>query len=238
MASMPPWRKIRSFVKRPGRLTAAQARARTSLLPRYSLAAGSSPIDLDQEFGRHAPHVLEIGFGDGESLVTAAINHAELDYLGVEVHEPGIGHALLLLERAGVANVRIVEGDAVELLSRFAAASFAAVNLFFPDPWPKKRHHKRRIVQAPFLAALARVLSPGGLLHVATDWADYAEHVQAVLAASREFTPVDARALGSDPLAFRAPSKFERRGRQRGHVIVDLFYRRLSAALTAPEAPC
>jgi tRNA (guanine-N7-)-methyltransferase len=220
-----PLRKVRSFVKRPGRITAAQARARAALMPRYGISGESVGQDFADAFGRHAPRVLEIGFGDGESLITAALNHPELDFLGVEVHEPGIGHALLLLERARIGNVRIIEGDAALLVARMPAHSFAAVNLFFPDPWPKKRHHKRRIVQPGFVAELARVLEPGGLLHLATDWQPYVEHIEAVLGVTREFERAKVAALAGDPRAFRAPSKFERRGRARGHAIVDLYYR-------------
>lgn len=221
-----PLRKIRSFVRRPGRMTQAQQRALDELMPRYAIPAIDGPLDLTAVFGREAPKVLDIGFGDGEALVTAAMNNADIDYLGVEVHEPGIGHCLLLLQRTGVTNVRLVTGDAVELLPRLAERSLAAVNVFFPDPWPKKRHHKRRLVQPDFVARAARVLEGGGLLHVATDWADYAEHVVEVLGAVPEFDAVDVPALEGHPLAFRAPSKFERRGRARGHAIRDLYFRR------------
>jgi tRNA (guanine-N7-)-methyltransferase len=152
------------------------------------------------------------------------VNYPAIDYLGVEVHEPGIGHLLLLLERSGATNVRVIRRDAAEVLPLLLPdASFAAVNLFFPDPWPKKRHHKRRLVQPPFVQELARVLAADGLLHIATDWADYARHTLEVLAASAEFAPIDASA---DPLAFRPPTKFERRGRRLGHDVADLFYRR------------
>ena len=219
-------RKVRSFVRRPGRVTAAQRRALDQLLPRYAVPTGSRvPLDLDALFGRLAPRVLDIGFGDGEALVTCAANHTDLDYIGVEVHEPGIGHLLLLLEKAGSTNVRVIARDAADLVRKIGDGSFDAVNLFFPDPWPKKRHHKRRLVQPPFTAEIARVLKADGLFHVATDWADYAEHTRAVIAAE-----VRLAAVGSDddlchnPLAFRPPTKFERRGRRLGHEVVDLHY--------------
>ena len=223
-------RKIRSFVKRPGRLTAAQRRALSDLLPRFGVAAGAGVrLDLDELFGRTAPRVLDIGFGDGEALVTCAANYGDIDYLGVEVHEPGIGHLLLLLEKANLRNVRVIARDAVEVVRDLRDACVDAVNLFFPDPWPKKRHHKRRIVQPPFVAELARVLKPEGLLYVATDWADYAEHTRAVIGAEPRFAQIgDPSDLCHNPLAFRPPTKFERRGRRLGHEVVDLHYRKVA----------
>ena len=218
-------RKIRSFVKRPGRLTAAQRRALSDLLPRFGVAVGDgAPLDLDALFSRNAPRVLDIGFGDGEALVTCAANYRDIDYLGVEVHEPGIGHLLLLLEKANLANVRVIARDAVEVVRELRDGSIDAVNLFFPDPWPKKRHHKRRLVQPGFVAELARVLKPGGLLHIATDWSDYAEHSRTVIAADGRFAVGDPTDLCHNPLAFRPPTKFERRGRRLGHEVVDLLY--------------
>jgi tRNA (guanine-N7-)-methyltransferase len=220
-------RKVRSFVRRPGRATAAQRRALEDLLPRYGVAATNGRLGLDAVFGRSAPRVLDIGFGDGEALVTNALNNPSADYVGVEVHEPGIGHLLLLLEQAGVRNVRVVARDAAEVLPQLIAdSSFVAVDLLFPDPWPKKRHHKRRLVQPPFVAEIARVLKPGGFLHVATDWADYARHTREVLAQNPELIAVEADDLRGNPLALRPPTKFERRGRRLGHEVVDLYYRR------------
>lgn len=221
------FRRVRSFVRRPGRITAAQQRALERLLPRWGIAFTGQRIDLDAVFGRRAPHVLDIGFGDGEALLTAAANAPEYDYLGVEVHEPGIGHLLLLLERAGIDNVRIIAADAVDVVGQMLEdASFAAVNLFFPDPWPKKRHHKRRLVQPPFVTELARILQPGGIFHVTTDWADYAEHAVSVLERCEQLTPVDGADLCNNPLALRPATKFERRGRRLGHDVVDLYYRK------------
>jgi tRNA (guanine-N7-)-methyltransferase len=219
-------RKVRSFVRRAGRVTTAQRRALDELTPRYGVGDQNGRLDLTALFGRDAPRVLDIGFGDGEALATSAANYPSLDYLGVEVHEPGIGHLLLLLEKAMLTNVRVIARDATEFVpASLPDESFAAVNLFFPDPWPKKRHHKRRIVQPAFVAEIARVLEPGGLLHLATDWADYAEHTSAVLAADRSFVSVDAGQLCENPLAFRPPTKFERRGRRLGHDVVDLYFR-------------
>lgn len=220
-------RRVRSFVRRPGRMTAAQQRALERLWPRWGVPFSGEPLDLDALFGRHAPRVLDVGFGDGEALLTTAANHPDVDYLGIEVHEPGIGHLLVLLERAGLDNVRIVAADAVDVVGRMLAdESFAAVNLFFPDPWPKKRHHKRRLVQPAFVAEIARILEPEGLFHVATDWADYAEHAAAVLSADERLSAVVGADLCNNPLAVRPTTKFERRGRRLGHDVVDLYYRR------------
>jgi len=219
-------RKIRSFVRRPGRTTAAQRRALETLWPRFGIAAATSTLDLPTVFGRSAPVILEIGFGDGEALFTSAVNHPELDHLGIEVHEPGIGHLLILLERAGLTNVRLIAADAVEVLGGgIEPKAVAAARLFFPDPWPKKRHHKRRIVQPEFAEKLARVLAPGGLAHFATDWAQYAEHIEGVMAQSERFAALSPEAAAADPLSARPPTKFERRGRRLGHEVRDLFYR-------------
>ncbi|HSC15131.1 MAG TPA: tRNA (guanosine(46)-N7)-methyltransferase TrmB [Gammaproteobacteria bacterium] len=220
-------RKVRSFVRRPGRATAAQRRALAELLPRYGLDAQLGPLDLRAIFGRDAPRVLDIGFGDGEALVTNALNNPGVDYVGVEVHEPGIGHLLLLLEQAAVGNVRVIARDAAEVVPQLVGdASFDAVDLLFPDPWPKKRHHKRRLVQPPFVAEIARVLKPGGFLHVATDWADYARHTREVLAQSGHLVPAESAAMQNNPLALRPPTKFERRGQRLGHNVVDLYFAR------------
>jgi tRNA (guanine-N7-)-methyltransferase len=230
-------RKVRSFVRRPGRLTAAQRRALDDLLPRFGADAAQGPLDLDAVFGRAARRVLDIGFGDGEAIVSSAANYADLDYLGVEVHEPGIGHLLLLLEKTNLTNVRVIARDAADVVPQLLGnASFAAVNLFFPDPWPKKRHHKRRLVQPAFVAEVARVLISDGLFHVATDWADYAEHTRDVLARDERFAPVEPEVLCHNPLAFRPPTKFERRGRRLGHDVVDLYFRRSADAASQESA--
>lgn len=219
-------RRVRSFVRRPGRATAAQRRAFVELLPRYGVAGFAGRLDLKQLFGRDARRVLDIGFGDGEALVTSALNNPGVDYLGIEVHEPGIGHLLLLLEQSAATNVRVIGRDAADVVPELLPdASFDCVDLFFPDPWPKKRHHKRRLVQPRFVTEIARVLKPDGLFHVATDWADYARHTREVLAADARFTAVAAEDLRDEPLAVRPPTKFERRGRRLGHDVADLYYR-------------
>lgn len=222
----PHLRKVRSFVRRPGRVTPAQYRALAELLPRYGVGR-DAPLDLTALFGRQGRRVLDIGFGDGEALVTNALNNPGVDYLGIEVHEPGIGHLLLLLEKSGATNVRVIARDAADVLPELLPdASVDTVDLFFPDPWPKKRHHKRRLVQPSFVAQVARVLKHGGLFHVATDWADYARHTREVLAGSADLVSVEAKDISRNPLALRPPTKFERRGQRLGHEVADLFYRR------------
>ena len=211
---------MRSFVRRAGRVTAGQQRALAELWPRWGVEKPAAALDLDRLFGRQAPRVMEIGFGNGDVLVSMAAGYPEQDFLGVEVHEPGVGHCLLGLERAGLTNVRLIREDAIVVLQDWLApACLDRVNLFFPDPWPKKRHHKRRIVQPTFLALVAARLKPDGLLHMATDWAPYAEHMEEVLAVSADFAP--AAGTGDRP-----PTKFERRGERLGHEIRDLRYRR------------
>ena len=222
-----PLRKIRSFVRRPGRTTAAQKKALTDLMPRFGTDFQERRIDLEALFGRGAKKVLDIGFGDGEALLTAAANNPGIDYLGVEVHDPGIGHLLLLLERAGLINVRVIQRDAVEVLeSMLGDACLDGVNVFFPDPWPKKRHYKRRLIQPPVASEFARVIKLGGLLHIATDWQNYAEHIQEVIAASAAFTKIPAGRPDAEPALLRPPTKFERRGQQLGHSVWDLMYER------------
>ena len=222
-------RRVRSFVRRPGRVTKGQQRALEELLPRWGIPYAEQQIAPAEVFGRDARRVLDIGFGDGDALLTAAARYPDIDYLGIEVHEPGIGHLLALLERARLTNIRVIARDAVDVIDRMLpASSFDAVNLFFPDPWPKKRHHKRRIVQPDFIAAVARILRPGGLLHIATDWADYAGQISLVMSQAESFAETSAESLADEPLAFRAPTKFERRGRSLGHDVVDYYYRRRS----------
>lgn len=214
-------RRVRSFVRRAGRVTAGQQRALTELWPRWGVESPGGQLDLDTLFGRQAPRVLEIGMGDGEVLLAMAAQHPDQDFLGVEVHEPGIGHCLLGVDKAGLQNVRLIREDAILVLQDWLPGdSLDRVNLFFPDPWPKKRHHKRRIVQRGFLELLARCLRSGGLLHMATDWAPYAEHMEETLAGSADFEPLEG--AGDRPA-----TKFERRGERLGHQIRDLRYRRI-----------
>jgi tRNA (guanine-N7-)-methyltransferase len=223
MSTIPehPARRVRSFVRRAGRTTAGQQRALAQLWPKWGLEEPPDPLDLDQVFARSAPRTLEIGFGDGDVLVAMASAAPQHDFVGVEVHEPGVGHCLLGLEQAGVTNVRLIRHDAMEVLQHWLPAdSLDRVNLFFPDPWPKKRHHKRRIVQPVFLGFVAKALKTGGLLHLATDWAPYAEHMEETLAASADFSRENRGPQD------RPETKFQRRGERLGHEIRDLYYRR------------
>ncbi len=214
-------------MKRGGRLTTAQARALAELWPRYGFEYRGEPLDLDSLFGRHAPRTLEIGFGDGETLVSLAAGHPERDYLGLEVHAPGVGHCLLRCAEAGLTNLRILQHDAVEVLERsIAPGALDEVLIYFPDPWPKKRHHKRRLLQPHFASLLATRLAPGGRLRLATDWAPYADWMREVLDATADFTNVAGRAGYVPRPPERPVTKFERRGTRLGHEARDLDYRR------------
>jgi len=238
MSPRPPQhRRIRSFVRRPGRLTAAQRRALATLWPRYGLALDDRAA-LCEYFARPTRRVMEIGFGNGDVIAELAADHLELDYLGIEVHEPGIGRLLLSLEAHGLDNVRVLAGDAVEIVPELIPPeSLAAINIFFPDPWHKKRHHKRRLIQPELVGHLARCLVTNGALHLATDWPDYAEHMVTTLNASALFRPIPAAELGSDPIWERRPTKFERRGERLGHPVVDLYYSRTPVQRPAGVAP-
>jgi tRNA (guanine-N7-)-methyltransferase len=220
-------RSIRSFVTRAGRITAAQQRALATLWPKYGVEYRDEPLELAALFGRDAPRTLEIGFGNGENLVALALAHPERDYLGVEVHRPGVGRLLLALEERRLTNVRVICHDAVEVLERqIAPGSLAEILILFPDPWPKKRHHKRRLVQAPFVALLARALCAGGVLRLATDWQPYALEMLAVLGAAEHFGNL-APGGGFVPRpAERIPTRFELRGTRLGHEVWDLAFRR------------
>jgi tRNA (guanine-N7-)-methyltransferase len=209
-------------VRRAGRITPAQERAFEELWRYFGVEYAPGPLDLHRLFGRTAGRVLEIGFGNGEALVAQAAQNPGLDYLGLEVHRPGIGHCLLLAEAAGLGNLRLIGHDAVEVLGRqLADRSLRRINLYFPDPWPKKRHRKRRLLQGDFLELTAHKLEQGGALHVATDWEDYAEHIDDVISASNSFH-VDKRYVheGDRPLD-RPTTKFERRGLAMDHKITE-----------------
>jgi tRNA (guanine-N7-)-methyltransferase len=220
-------RAIRSFVLRGGRMTGAQQRAWQTLWPRYGREFDRSEIDLDAWFGRRAPRTLEIGFGNGDNLLELAARHPERDFLGIEVHRPGVGHLLLGCEQGALTNVRVLCSDAIEsLATQLPEASFVEVLLYFPDPWPKSRHHKRRIVQSGFVEAVARVLERGGVLRLATDWEPYAEHMQSVLDASTRFVNDHPDGAWAPRPASRPQTRFERRGRRLGHTVRDLAYRR------------
>ncbi|MEX1080667.1 MAG: tRNA (guanosine(46)-N7)-methyltransferase TrmB [Halofilum sp. (in: g-proteobacteria)] len=219
----PRVRPLRSFVLREGRLTSAQQRALTELWPRYGLTPNGT-LDFSAIFGRQAPVWLEIGFGNGEALHHMAGLYPEIDFVGIEVHRPGVGRLLNALERDGLTNVRVICADASEVIrGHIARGALERVLVFFPDPWPKKRHHKRRLIQPDFTAELVRVLPSGGMLHLATDWADYAEHMQAVLTAEPGLE--NTADGGARRPEYRPQTRFELRGVNKGHAVVDLLYR-------------
>lgn len=221
-------RPIRSYVLREGRFTDAQRRAFADLWPRYGISwPGDAPLDLPSLFGDQRPLYAEIGFGNGEALASMAARHPEHDYLGIEVHRPGIGRLLQRLAREGLDNVRLLRHDAVEVLAQaLPEASLAGLYVLFPDPWPKTRHHKRRLIQPPFLALAARVLAPGGRLHLATDWADYAQWMLTLLEQTPQFqNRVPGGGFAPRPVE-RPLTHFERRGQGLGHGVWDLRFER------------
>jgi tRNA (guanine-N7-)-methyltransferase len=230
-ADTPPQRRtVRSFVIRGGRATVAQQRAMDELWPRYGVELDPSGIDLNQTFGRSAPRMLEIGFGAGEALLYFAQRHPEIDCIGIEVHKPGVGHLMLGAEAAGLRNVRVICHDAVEVLQQqLAPGSVELIHIFFPDPWPKKRHHKRRLIQPAFVELLARVLVIGGQLRLATDWEHYAMHMREVIDASVSFANESATGFAARNEE-RPLTRFERRGHRLGHGVWDLSYRRVNSA--------
>jgi len=221
----PQKRPIRSFVLRQGRVSSAQARAHEALLPRLGIPYAARPLALDASFGRAAPKILEIGFGMGETSAAIAAAHPENDYLGIEVHTPGVGSLLKQIDEMGLTNLRIVQHDAVEVLREMIApAALDGAHIFFPDPWPKKRHHKRRLVQPDFVALLVSRLKPGGYVHLATDWEEYAAQMLEVLAAE---PLLENTALDYAPRPdYRPQTKFETRGLKLGHGVWDIVFRR------------
>lgn len=220
-------RRIRSFVRREGRMTAAQRRALEVLWPRYGVDLPTGPLDLDRLYGRRAPRSMEIGFGMGDALLESAAAHPEQDFLGVEVYRPGLGHLLNRLAAAGLENVRVCGADAVDVLERSVPdAALAAVCVFFPDPWPKLRHHKRRLVQPEFAALLARKLEVGGRVYLATDWEDYAGQMLSVLGATPALCNLAGPGRYAPRPVERPLTKFERRGQRLGHGVWDLAFER------------
>jgi tRNA (guanine-N7-)-methyltransferase len=218
-------RPIRSFVLRQGRVSVAQARACAQLLPRYGIPYAPQPLDLERTFGRSAPKILEIGFGMGETTAAIAAAHPENDYLGIEVHTPGVGSLLKRIDERSIGNLRLIQHDAVEVLREMIApGSLDGAHIFFPDPWPKKRHHKRRLVQPDFVALLASRIKPGGYVHLATDWQEYAEQMLAVLSAE---PLLENTAAGYAPRPhYRPQTKFETRGLKLGHGVWDIVFRK------------
>jgi tRNA (guanine-N7-)-methyltransferase len=220
-------RSIRSFVRREGRITPAQQRALKDLWPRYGTETGDVPLDYAVIFGRRAPVILEIGFGNGDALVVEAAAHPENNYIGIEVHRPGIGNLLRRLDSLEISNVRVMLADAKEVLTaQIPEASLSGVHLFFPDPWPKQRHHKRRLVQPDFSTLVMRKLVPGGYIHFATDWKDYAEHMVSVLSRTPGLVEVSGLDEFRAMMASRGQTRYEQRGRKLGNQIWDLVFQR------------
>ncbi|MDQ2641900.1 MAG: tRNA (guanosine(46)-N7)-methyltransferase TrmB [Pseudomonadota bacterium] len=229
-------RAIRSFVLRSGRMTDGQARALEELWPRYGIEPVGGPIDLPMLFGRSAPVTLEIGFGNGDNLLALAIAHPEWDFIGVEVHPPGVGRLLHAAAAAGLTNLRVIQHDAVEVLrERIAPAALQSILVLFPDPWHKKRHHKRRLINGEFAALAASRLVQEGTLQLATDWVPYAEWMREVLDAS----PLLSNRAGGSGYVPRNPgrvrTRFEARGERLGHEVRDLCYARISPSSAGPE---
>lgn len=220
-------RPVRSFVLRQGRITSAQTQAFDVHWSRFGLDYSNQPIDLRGLFPRSAPVVLEIGFGNGEQLLHASINEPERNFIGIEVHRPGVGRLMNGLATADVDNIRVSNHDAVEVLgNQIASQSLDEVRIYFPDPWPKKRHHKRRLIQPDFIELLASRVRPGGLLHLATDWAEYAEHMLEVIDSSHHWRNQAGVGAYSEMPEWRINTHFEKRGVRLGHGVWDLIHER------------
>jgi tRNA (guanine-N7-)-methyltransferase len=218
-------RRIRSFVLREGRMTPAQQRAFDDHWSRFGLDYTGHERDLDATFGRHAPRVLEIGFGNGEALAWASEHDLARDYIGVEVHGPGVGRLMNALAARDASNVRLYKHDAVEVLeNEIPVGSLSEVRIWFPDPWHKKRHNKRRLVQPAFVALLASRMAPGGLLHLATDWEAYAEHMRETMEAAEGWRNRVGPGETAERPAWRIETHFERRGTRLGHGVWDYLY--------------
>ncbi len=224
----PHRRTIRSFVLREGRITPAQQRAFAEHWARFGIDYTGAPRDLDALFGRRTPRVLEIGFGNGEALAWAGEHEPARDYLGIEVHRPGVGRLMNALAARDARNVRIWNHDAVEVLrDEISEAALDEVRIWFPDPWPKQRHHKRRLIQPAFMELMTTRVKSGGLLHLATDWPQYASHMQEVLAAQPGWRLRTGESGESKRPEWRIETRFERRGLDLGHPVTDLLYDRV-----------
>ncbi len=219
---------MRSFVLRGGRLTEGQKRALDEFWPRFGIEKGESLLDFKTLFGNDAPVIMEIGFGNGDATWQMAQAHPAENFLGVEVHQPGVGRLLLKMKQHGIANIRIANDDAVEFLrERVPEESLDGVRIYFPDPWPKKRHHKRRLIQSSLIELLASRMRPGALLHLATDWEPYAEHMLEVMRLSDGFVNLSPSGDFCDQPEWRPETKYERRGERLGHQVRDLLFKRI-----------
>jgi len=218
-------RTIKSFILRQGRLTHGQQRALDEQWPVFGIDYEATPLDFNQLFGNDNPVVLEIGFGNGESLLQMAAESPELNFIGIEVHRPGVGHLLHLIQEQGIKNLRVMNHDAIDILqNQIPEHSLSRVQLYFPDPWHKKKHNKRRIVQASFLDTLAKLLQTDGQIHFATDWEHYAEHMMRTLVAHPAFSNNAGENNFSPKPDYRPVTKFERRGQRLGHGVWDLLF--------------
>ena len=218
---------IKSFVRRTGRITKAQSAALKTIWPLFGVDFDKKRLDLASLYKRKAPIILEIGFGNGETLVEEAIENPKNNYFGIEVHKPGIGHCLLKIKKSRISNIKLSSHDAIEVINdQIKENTLERINLYFPDPWPKKRHHKRRIVQPAFLDMIANRLKEGGTLNIATDWVAYAKHIDEVFSHSDHFICTERREHGGE-LPFKRPrTKFERRGLKKGHRIWDWCFKK------------
>lgn len=220
-------RRIRSFVMRQGRITSAQQDALDRLWPQFGIERGDSPLATNELFPTQNPITLEVGFGNGSSLATMACEYPERNFIGIEVHRPGVGNLLRLIEEHQLSNVRVMDDDAVEILKhRVSNESIDRFQLFFPDPWHKKKHRKRRIVQPEFTALIAQKLVADGIFHMATDWKDYARHMEKVMEAAPDFTSISDTPFSPRP-DYRPLTKFEDRGLKLGHGVWDLIYKKV-----------
>ena len=219
-------RPIRSYVRREGRITPAQRRALDELWPQFGIDA-DIPIQFEQVFGRQAPVVVEIGFGNGGALLQMARDNPDKNYIGIDTHRPGAGRLLLQLAERELENVRVMCDDAKLILEKnFSPDSIDVVLIFFPDPWHKKRHHKRRLVQSDFVESIVRALKPGGCIHVATDWHDYAEHIMHVLSAESALENCVGQFQYAAIPDYRPLTKYEQRGRALGHEVWDMIFQK------------
>ena len=220
-------RPVKSYVLRQGRLTRGQQQALEQLWNTYGIDYSAEPLDLDNVYEKPAPVVLEIGFGNGDSLLRQVIANPQNNFLGIEVHRPGVGHLLRLADEAGITNLRVINHDAIEVLQQqIPDQSLDGIQLFFPDPWHKKRHHKRRIVNAEFVELVKRKLKKGGFIHLATDWQNYAEHMLAVMEQASGLVNTAGAAKYAENTE-RPTTKFEQRGRRLGHGVWDLVYKKI-----------
>ena len=218
---------IRSYVRREGRITKAQSRALAELWPLYGVDNDDGPLDFSELYARKLPVIVEVGFGDGVALATMAADNPHCNFLGIEVYRPGVGSLLLKLKELGISNVRVIMDDAVEVMRRrIAPESLAKILIFYPDPWPKKRHHKRRLIQTAFLDSAIKCLEPAGHLHVTTDWEDYAEQILETF--EREPRLRNTRSGFAERPAYRPLTKYERRAQDHGHGVWDIIFQRIA----------